>query len=133
MRNIASFFFRSVYDRSCGVGLCAGSGFSGLRVHEQGDDESVKTQDFGENENENHSDEQPGLLSGSSDTSIADNSDGKSSSHTRETDGETGTELNEAREEGGFLFQAVGDEHGNDETVNTDDTSHDDGNDVWVR
>jgi len=35
------------------------------------------TQDFGENKNENHADEQPRLLSGTADTSVTDNSDGK--------------------------------------------------------
>jgi hypothetical protein len=73
------------------VDVLAGS----LGVHEQGNNETVKTQDLGENENQNHSDEQPGLLGSSSHTSVTDDSDGKTSSHTRETDGETSTELDE--------------------------------------
>jgi hypothetical protein len=103
-----------------------------LGVHEQGHDETVQTQDFGENEDQNHSDEQPGLLGGSSDTSVTDNSDGKTSSHTRETDGETSTELDEVGVERRVLLEAVGDQDGHDETVDTDDTSHDNGDNVYA-
>lgn len=88
------------------------------------------TQDFGENENENHSDEQPGLLGSSSDTSVTDNSDGKTSGHTRQTDSKTSTELDEVVEKRRFLLQVVGDQHGNDQTVDTNNTRHDDGNNV---
>jgi len=101
-----------------------------LGVHEQGNNETVKTQDFGENENQNHSDEQPGLLGGSSHTGVTDNTNGETSSHTRKTNRETGTELDEAGEEGCLLLQTVGDQDGDDETVDTDNTSHDDGDNV---
>jgi hypothetical protein len=89
-----------------------------------------RTQDFGENENQDHSDEQPGLLGGSSHTGVTDNTNGETSSHTRKTNRETGTELDEAGEEGGLLLQTVGDQDGDDETVDTDNTSHDDGDNV---
>ena len=88
------------------------------------------TQDFGENENQNHSDEQPGLLGSSSYTSITNDTDGETSSHTRQTNGQTGTELDEAGEERSLLLQTVGDQDRDDETVDTDDTSHDDGDNV---
>lgn len=88
------------------------------------------TQDFGENENKNHSDEEPGLLGSTTDTSITDNTDGKASSKTSKTDRETGTELDETSEERQALFKVVGDEDRNDETVNGNDTSHNDGNNV---
>jgi len=101
-----------------------------LGVHEQGNNETVETQDFGENENENHSDEQPGLLGGSSYTGVTNNTDGETSSHTRKTNRETGTELDEAGEERSLLLQTVGDQNGDDETVDTDNTSHDDGDNV---
>jgi len=101
-----------------------------LGVHEQGNNETVKTQDFGENENQDHSDEQPGLLGGSSHTGVTDNTNGETSSHTRKTNRETGTELDEAGEEGCLLLQTVGDQDGDDETVDTDNTSHDDGDNV---
>ena len=89
-----------------------------------------RTQDFGENENQDHSDEQPGLLGSSSYTSVTDNTDGKTSSHTGQTDGETGTELDETGVQGHDLAEVVGDEDGDDETVDTNDTSHNDGNNV---
>jgi hypothetical protein len=115
------------------LGRLAGNVLAGsLGVHEQGNDETVQTQDFGENENQNHSDEQPGLLRGSSHSSVTDNSDGKTSSHTRETDGKTSTELDEVGEERRFLLETVGDQDGHDETVDTNNTSHDDGDNVYV-
>lgn len=67
-------------------------------VHQQSDNETVKTylqntvrtrngtweecilkrtQDFSENEDKNHADEETGLLGGSTDTSITDNTDGE--------------------------------------------------------
>jgi hypothetical protein len=101
-----------------------------LGVHEQGNNESVKTQDFGENENENHSDEQPGLLGSSSYTSIAHDSNGETSSHARQTDGETGTELDEIGEKRRALFETVRNQDRHDETVDTNNTSHNDRNDV---
>jgi hypothetical protein len=82
------------------------------------------TQDFSENENQNHSDEKAGLLRGSSDTSITNNTNG-------ETGGQTSAELNEARVQGKVLLQAIGDKHRHDETVDTNDTSHNDGDNVY--
>jgi len=99
-------------------------------VHQKGNNETVKTQDFCENENQNHSDEQPGLLGSSSDTSVTDDTNGETSSHTRQTNRKTGTELDKAGEKGDLLGQAVGDQDRDDETVDTNDTSHDDGNNV---
>ena len=91
---------------------------------------NARTQDFGENEDKNHSDEQPGLLGSSSYTSITNNTNGETSSHTRKTDGETGTKLDEAGEQGSLLLQTVGNQDRNDETVDTNDTSHDDRDNV---
>ena len=51
--------------------------FGDLGVHQESNDEPVETQDFGKNEDENHADEQPRLLSSSSDTSITDDTDCK--------------------------------------------------------
>lgn len=103
---------------------------SGLGVHDEGNDEAVKTQNFGENENEDHADEQPWLLSGSSDTSVTDDTDGKSSSEPSKTDGKTGAELDEPLVQWHNRIQVGGDEDSYDETVDSNDTSHDDGDDV---
>jgi hypothetical protein len=88
------------------------------------------TKDFGENENKNHSNEESGLLSGTTDTGITDNTDGETSGETSKTDRETSTELDEASVQGLLLGKLVGDQDGNDETVNGNDTSHNDGNNV---
>ena len=88
------------------------------------------TQDFGENKNQNHSNEQPWLLSGTSDTCITNNTNSETSSETSKTDRETGTELDETSEEGSLLSEIVGDQDGNDQTVNGNNTSHNDGNNV---
>lgn len=101
-----------------------------LGVHEQSNDKTIKTQDFGENKDQDHADKQPGLLGSTTNTSITDNSDSETSSHTSKTDSETGTELNEVLEERRVLLKIVGDQDGDDETVNTDDTSHDDGDNI---
>jgi hypothetical protein len=69
-------------------------------------------------------------LGSSSDTSITDNTNGEASSETCKTDGETSTELNEASEQGKILLETIGDKNGDDKTVDTDNTSHNDGNNV---
>lgn len=90
----------------------------------------LHTQDFSENENQNHSDEETGLLSSSSHTGITDNTNGKAGSKTSETDRETSTELDETSVQRKILSQAIGDEDGDDQAVDTNDTSHNDGNNV---
>uniref|UniRef100_A0A182J1I9 Uncharacterized protein n=1 Tax=Anopheles atroparvus TaxID=41427 RepID=A0A182J1I9_ANOAO len=61
-----------------------------------GDDQTVQTQHFGENEDQNHTDEQSGLLGGTTDTGVTDNTDGETSCQAGETDGKTSTEMDEA-------------------------------------
>ena len=92
-----------------------------------------RTQDFGENKNQNHADEEPWLLRRAAHARITDDTDGETSSQTGETDGKTGTQLNEARVEGVLvLLQVVRDEHRHNQAVNADDTSHNDGDDIWI-
>jgi hypothetical protein len=112
------------------VSCLASSVEAGLGVHEQGNNETVQTQDFGENENQNHADEQTGLLSSSSHTGITDNTDGKASSKTSQTDGQAGTKLNETGVERQVLLETVGDQDRDDEAIDTNDTSHNDGDNV---
>lgn len=52
------------------------------------------------------------------------------SSQTRQTDAQSCSELDEGGVERQLLLQTVGDEDGDDEPVNTDDTGHDDRDDV---
>lgn len=127
---LSTFLSSSVPSRRCRVGPLADSVDVGLGVHEQSNNKTVKTEDFSENENQNHSDEETGLLGSSSDTSITDNTNGETSGETSKTDGETSTELNEASEQGKILLETIGDKNRDDETVDTNNTSHNDGNNV---
>jgi len=92
--------------------------------------EGKLTQNFCENEDQNHANEQPRLLCSSSDASVTNDTDGEASSETSKTDRETSAELDEAGEERGLLLKVVRDQHGHDQTVDGNDTSHNDGNDV---
>lgn len=101
-----------------------GNVLGGTRVQQQGNNQTVKTQDFGENENQNHTDKQSWLLSSTTDTSVTNNTNGETSSQTGQTNRETSTQLNETGVQGLLLFQTIRDQDGNDKTVNGDNTSH---------
>ena len=66
-----------------------------LDVQENGDDEAVQTQHFGENENEDHSDEEAGLLRGAAHTGVAHDADGEAGRQTAEADRQAGAEVHE--------------------------------------
>lgn len=51
--------------------------------HDQGGNETVQTQDLGENQDQNHTDIQFWLLGSSSDTGVTDDTNGKTSCQTR--------------------------------------------------
>lgn len=102
----------------------------GLRVQQQGNNQAVQTQDFSENQDQDHTHEQSWLLSGASDTSVTNNTDGKAGSQTGQTNGQAGTQLDEAGVQGLLLFQRVGHQHGHHQAVNGNDTGHNDGHDV---
>lgn len=90
-----------------------------------------RTQNFRENEDENHADEEARLLSSATDTGVTNNSDSETSSQTSKTDRETGTELDETGVKSIILLlQFPGNEHRDDEAVNSNDTSHNDGHNV---
>jgi hypothetical protein len=74
-----------------------------------------------ENEDKDHSDENPRLLSDSANTSITDDSDGETGGKTGETDGKTGTELDETGVEGHGGLELAGDEDRDDEAVNLEE------------
>jgi hypothetical protein len=88
------------------------------------------TQDFCENENQNHADKETGLLGSSSDTGIADNTNGEPGGKTSKTDRQPSTELDESSIQRKLLLQAIGDKDRHDQAVDTDNTSHNDGNNV---
>ena len=72
------------------------AGGLGVGVQNEGNDETVQTQHLSENENQNHSDEEPGLLGSSTNTSISNNADSEPSGKTGKPDTETGTHVNES-------------------------------------
>lgn len=68
-----------------------------------------RTQNFSENENENHADEQTGLLGSSSNTGITNNANGESCSKTSQTDRQSSAKLDETSVERQLLLKAIGD------------------------
>lgn len=103
-----------------------------LGVHQKGDNQAVQTQNLGENENQDHADEQSRLLGSTAHTGVTDNADGETGGQTGQTDGQTSTELDEACVQGILgLLQVVGNQDGHNETVDTDNTSHNDGHNVY--
>lgn len=67
-----------------------------FRVQVDGDDQTVQTQDFSENEDQNHTDKQSGLLGSTTDTGITDDTDGETGGKTGEAYSQTSTEMDEA-------------------------------------
>ena len=61
-------------------------------------DKTVQSQSLSENEDENHTSEEEGLLSVGADTSVTDNTNGHTGSQTSQTDGETRREMSETLE-----------------------------------
>lgn len=80
-----------------------------IRVNQQDQRkyEPVKTQDFSENENQNHADKQTRLLGRATHTGISDDADSEPSGETGQTDRESCAELNEAIEERGLLLEGI--------------------------
>lgn len=62
-----------------------------FRVQVDGNDQTVQTQYFGENEDQDHTDEQAGLLSCASYTCVTNDANGKTGRQTGETDRQTRT------------------------------------------
>lgn len=54
------------------------------------------------------------------------------SSQTCQTDTESSAKLDEGRVEWELLYQTIGDEDTDDEAVDTDDTCHNNGNDIYI-
>jgi hypothetical protein len=115
-----------------------------LGVQEQGNDQTIETQNFAENKDKHHADKDSGLLHVGPDTAITDHANAVSGGKTRQADGETAPEMQETSKQSVFVRalcwgrQVFGDEDGNDEGVNGDDTRHDHGdqalhNEIWSK
>lgn len=66
-----------------------------LGVKVDGDDETVQSEDLGEDQYENHADEQPRLLGRPSDARITHDPDGEPGGQAGETHGQTRAEVHE--------------------------------------
>ena len=105
----------------------------GCVVHEEGNNEAEETKGFSENEHKNHGDEDLFLLGVGADGGVTDDTNSKTGGEGGETGGEASTEVEVAREGSITIVVSVDvvvDDDGNDETVDTKDTSHDDGDDT---
>ena len=69
-----------------------------------------------------------GLLASTTDTGVTDNANSVAGGEATDSDGEAGTEIDEGFEQGVFGLHAVGDEDGDDEAVDGNDTGHDNRN-----
>lgn len=67
-----------------------------FRVQVDGHDETVQTQHFGEDKDQDHADEQARLLGRSTDTGISDDSNSETGSQAGEADSETSSQMDEA-------------------------------------
>jgi hypothetical protein len=92
----------------------------------KGDDKAIEGERFGENEDENHDDEELGLLGRSANTSITDDTDTNTGSKAGETVGQARRETSKAEIVRIVAFLDVANEdNGDNQTINTEDTSHD--------
>ena len=104
-------------------------------VKDDGDNKTVEAKGFGENEDEDHTDVHV-VLGVGTDTSVSNDSDGEPSSQSGETTAHTSSEFfvahckSEGRGHGRVLGLLNGSkvDDGNNQAVNSENTSHDTGN-----
>lgn len=71
------------------------SGFVLLRGEDEGDNEPVQTQDLGENQDEDHAHEKPGLLGRSPHAGVAHDADGKAGRQAAQAHAQPGAQVEE--------------------------------------
>ncbi len=69
------------------------------------DDQTVETEDLGENKDEDHADEEARLLGGSPNSGITNDADGVPGSKTRQADGQTSSQMYETPEKYGIRLE----------------------------
>merc|ERR1712107_659670 len=100
-----------------------------LGLDDQSNDQTVETESLRENEDQNHTDEKLGLLSSGTNTSVTNNTNSNTSGKTRETDTKTSTQVSETSETSVTVgINGRTDDDSNNQTVDTNDTSHNNGN-----
>lgn len=91
-----------------------------LTGQDEGDDEAVQGEGLGENEDEDHDDEEFGLLRGGADARVTNDADTDACGETGEADREAGREVGETEVVGVVDFGDVTDEDNrDDEAVDT--------------
>jgi hypothetical protein len=97
----------------------------------------VETEDFSENQNQDHAHEYPGLLHVRADALVSHDSDGVSGSQTSHAHRYATGKVHEAVEQtvaGGARGRHIfGDQDGDDKRVDGNDTGHDDGDEALQR
>ncbi|GMR44600.1 hypothetical protein PMAYCL1PPCAC_14794, partial [Pristionchus mayeri] len=99
---------------------------------DQSDDHTVETEHLKEDKDEDHSDEETRLLGGSAHSGISDDSDGVTGTKTAEAAGQACCQMRESLVEIVVLTGRLDltlEHHSHDQTVDTDDTRHNDGDD----
>ena len=80
-------------DRSCWYVRSLADGLARSRGEDERDDETVETQDFSEDEDQDHADVEARLLGSAADTGVADDADSEAGSETRETDAQASAQV----------------------------------------
>ncbi len=102
-------------------------------IHEESNNQTIKSKSLGENQHKNHGDEDLFLLGVGADGGVADDANRKSGSKRRESSRHAGAEVQVSREGGVTVVldrDVVVDDDGDDEAVDAKDTRHDDGDDA---
>lgn len=92
----------------------------------------VKTQNFAEDQNQDHAHEDPALIHVGSNALVTDDTNAVASRETSHADGHAARKMHEAAEQAVARLgvQVLGDEDGYDERVDGDDTGHDYGDEA---
>lgn len=103
-----------------------------LGIQDQTNNQAIQTQDFAKNQYQHHADEDSWLLHVTSDAHIAHNADCVSSSQTWQPNAETSCEMHETSEQAVRIFRrwrhVSCNENCNNQSVNCDNTRHDNRN-----
>lgn len=95
----------------------------GLGIQNERDNESVEPEDFGKDENQNHSDKEFRLIQVSSDASISNNANCVAACHARKTRREPGCEVHEPSIERVISrFHNIGNKDRDYESINSNDS-----------
>mmetsp|Transcript_39514 Transcript_39514/g.63367 ORF Transcript_39514/g.63367 Transcript_39514/m.63367 type:complete len:236 (-) Transcript_39514:322-1029(-) len=121
-------FISLLYFTLRAVGLSSARGTAGGK--DDADDEAVQGQRLGENEDEDHSGEQLGLLGVGANASVPHDADGHPGGEAREAARQARGEVRVPLEQGvPHRVNVGGDDYGDDEAVDAEHTSHDHGDD----